>query len=200
MNREISSFDSCVRIDEIIVLFSPGIVIYTGTECRAAMNNSHPRSKVGLIDMELNGVTKVLFIATVFLAVLMVVLKGFDGPWYIFMFRFVLLFSYLIPISLRVNLELAKIFYAWAIGRDKDIPGTQARSTTIPEELGRVSYLLSDKTGTLTMNQMIFKKLHLGSAAYSDDTFDEVKYFLFTFIELNDNTGLSSKDETVKTT
>ena len=200
MNREISSFDSCVRIDEIIVLFSPGIVIYTGTECRAAMNNSHPRSKVGLIDMELNGVTKVLFIATVFLAVLMVVLKGFDGPWYIFMFRFVLLFSYLIPISLRVNLELAKIFYAWAIGRDKDIPGTQARSTTIPEELGRVSYLLSDKTGTLTMNQMIFKKLHLGSAAYSDDTFDEVKYFLFTFIELSDNTGLSSKDETVKTT
>ena len=183
-----------------MVLFSPGIVVYTGTECRAAMNNSQPRSKVGLIDMELNGVTKVLFIATVFLAVLMVVLKGFDGPWYIFMFRFVLLFSYLIPISLRVNLELAKIFYAWAIGRDKDIPGTQARSTTIPEELGRVSYLLSDKTGTLTMNQMIFKKLHLGAAAYSDDTFDEVKFYFIYFKSLkrNDNTGLSSKDDTVK--
>jgi len=59
-------------------------------------------------------------------------------------------------------------------GRDKAIPGTQARSTTIPEELGRISYLLSDKTGTLTMNMMIFKKLHLGTAAYSDDSFNEV--------------------------
>ncbi len=60
------------------------------------------------------------------------------------------------------------------LGRDKEIPGTQARSTTIPEELGRISYLLSDKTGTLTMNMMIFKKLHLGTAAYSDDSFNEV--------------------------
>ena len=151
-----------------------GVVIYTGTECRAAMNNSTPRSKVGLIDWELNGITKVLFLATVVMSVIMVVLKGFDGPWYIYIFRFILLFSYLVPISLRVNLDMGKIFYSWSIGRDKNIPGTQARSTTIPEELGRVSYLMSDKTGTLTMNQMIFKKLHLGNVAYSDDTFDEI--------------------------
>ena len=152
-----------------------GLIVYTGPECRAAMNNSQPRSKVGLIDQELNGITKLLFVATIGMAVIMVVLKGFDGPWYLYMFRFVLLFSYLIPISLRVNLDMGKIFYSWSIGRDKEIPGTQARSTTIPEELGRVSYLLSDKTGTLTMNQMVFKKLHLGAAAYSDDTFDEVQ-------------------------
>merc|ERR1719414_1375060 len=152
-----------------------GVVVYTGSEARAAMNNSQPRSKVGLIDEELNSLTKLLFGATLALSVLMVVLKGFDGPWYIYMFRFMLLFSYLIPISLRVNLDMGKIFYSWSIGRDKEMPGTQARSTTIPEELGRVSYLLSDKTGTLTCNSMVFKKLHLGSAAYTDDTFDEVQ-------------------------
>jgi len=49
------------------------------------------------------------------------------------------------------------------------------RSTTIPEELGRVSYLLSDKTGTLTQNEMIFKKLHLGTVSYGTETFEEVK-------------------------
>ena len=92
----------------------------------------------------------------------MVCLKGFEGPWYIYLFRFVLLFSYLIPISLRVNLDLGKIMYSWQIQNDKDIPGTVTRSTTIPEELGRIAYLLSDKTGTLTKNIMVFKKFHLG--------------------------------------
>ena len=102
---------------------------------------------MGLLDEELNGITKVLFLTPIAIAFVMIVLKGFDGPWYIYMFRFVLLF-YLIPISLRVNLDMGKIFYSWQIQRDKSIAGTVARSTTIPEELGRVSYMLSDKTGT----------------------------------------------------
>ena len=56
-----------------------------------------------------------------------------------------------------------------------------ARSTTIPEELGRISYLLSDKTGTLTQNQMVFKKLHLGTAAYCNDTFDDISRHLSSY-------------------
>jgi len=37
--------------------------------------------------------------------------------------------------------------------------GTEARNSSIPEELGRINYLLCDKTGTLTKNEMIFKNL-----------------------------------------
>lgn len=96
------------------------------------------------------------------------------------MFRFVLLFSYIIPISLRVNLDMGKAFYAWCIQRDKEISGTVVRTTTIPEELGRISYLLSDKTGTLTQNKMVFKKLHLGMVSYGQETFDEVMNVLKT--------------------
>lgn len=57
--------------------------------------------------------------------------------------------------SLRVNLDMAKVTYSWLIGRDPNLPGTVVRSSTIPEELGRISYLLSDKTGTLTKNEMV---------------------------------------------
>ena len=38
-----------------------GVVIYTGKETRSVMNNSIPRSKVGLIDLEINNLTKVSF-------------------------------------------------------------------------------------------------------------------------------------------
>lgn len=151
-----------------------GIVVYTGSETRSVMNNSQPRSKIGLLDMEINGLTKVLFCAVIGLAFVMMCLKGFNGPWYKYMFRFVLLFSYIIPISLRVNLDMGKAFYSWQMQNDPEIQGTVVRSTTIPEELGRVSYLLTDKTGTLTQNEMVFKKIHLGTVAYGNDSFELV--------------------------
>jgi len=59
-------------------------------------------------------------------------------------------------------MELAKIVYSFFIQHDPAISGTVVRSTTIPEDLGRVSYLLTDKTGTLTQNLMTFKRLFIG--------------------------------------
>ncbi|CAI5439375.1 unnamed protein product [Caenorhabditis angaria] len=151
-----------------------GIVVYTGRETRSVMNTTLPESKVGLLDLEVNNLTKLLFLFVVLLSSVMVVMKGLDGLWYRYLMRFILLFSYIIPISLRVNLDMAKLFFAWQIGRDTHIPDTVVRSSTIPEELGRISFLLSDKTGTLTKNEMHFKKIHLGTVAFSSDAFEEV--------------------------
>lgn len=36
-----------------------GMVVYTGAETRAVMNTSHPETKVGLLDLEINRLAKV---------------------------------------------------------------------------------------------------------------------------------------------
>ena len=69
-------------------------------------------------------------------------------------------------------MDMAKSFYAWSIQRDEKIRGTVVRSTTIPEDLGRISYLLTDKTGTLTQNEMVFRRLVLATTHY--DTTSEI--------------------------
>ncbi|KAF5918999.1 hypothetical protein HPG69_003634 [Diceros bicornis minor] len=141
----------------------------------AINDNGSDTSTVGLLDLELNQLTKALFLALVALSVVMVTLQGFVGPWYRNLFRFLLLFSYIIPISLRVNLDMGKAAYGWMIMKDENIPGTVVRTSTIPEELGRLVYLLTDKTGTLTQNEMVFKRLHLGTVSYGTDTMDEIQ-------------------------
>jgi phospholipid-translocating ATPase len=157
-----------------------GVVIYTGTETRSVMNNLEARSKVGSIDLELNYITKLLFAAVVVLAFAMVFLQDFHGAWYRYWFRFVLLFSYIIPISLRVNLEMSRVVYSYMIQKDRDLPGVVVRTTTIHEDLGRIAYILTDKTGTLTRNEMVFRKIHFGKVSYTPEYFNEVAAILQT--------------------
>lgn len=134
------------------------VVVYTGAQTRQAMSTSTSRSKSGLLDYEINNLSKILCGFTLSLSIILVALEGFEsrGPqkWYVSIMRFLILFSTIIPISLRVNLDLGKSVYARFIERDQEIPGTVVRTSTIPEELGRIEYLLSDKTGTLTQNGM----------------------------------------------
>jgi phospholipid-translocating ATPase len=51
------------------------------------------------------------------------------------------------------------MWYSYCINIDGQIPGTVARNSNIPEELGRIQFLITDKTGTLTQNDMVCKKI-----------------------------------------
>lgn len=118
--------------------FILGMVVYTGFETRSMMNARDANTKVGKLDLELNRLSKFLFSFMVIISLVVVALDGFSGQWLIKFFRFVLLLSYIIPISLRVNLDMAKIYYAYCIYKDTEISGTIPRNSTIPEELGRI--------------------------------------------------------------
>jgi phospholipid-translocating ATPase len=131
-----------------------------------------------LIDEEINFLSKILFILMLFFAGTIVVLNGFHGNWGLMFFRFVLLLCSIIPISLRVNLDLAKIWYSYSIDKDKEITETITRNSSIPEELGRIEVLFTDKTGTLTQNDMVMKKICLEFMTFSSETLGEVKEML----------------------
>jgi phospholipid-translocating ATPase len=158
------------------------VVIYTGTQTRSALSTSPSRSKTGLLEYEINSLTKILCALTLGLSIILVALEGFENTegnvWYLKIMRFLVLFSTIVPISLRVNLDLGKSVYSWFIQRDPGIPGAVVRTSTIPEDLGRIEYLLSDKTGTLTQNEMEMKKIHVGTVSYANEAMDEVASYV----------------------
>ncbi|KAG6820583.1 hypothetical protein H0H93_014810 [Arthromyces matolae] len=142
-----------------------GMIVYTGSETRAVMNTSHPETKIGLLDLEINKLAKASIL------------------------RRHLSYS-IYHSSLRVNLDMGKTVYAHHIMNDNEIPNTIVRTSTLPEELGRIEYLLSDKTGTLTQNEMEMKKLHMGTMSYGFDSMDEVAHQLEVAFGAIDNPHL----------
>lgn len=95
-----------------------GLIIYTGKDTRSVMNSRESRYKFGLVDFELNRLTKICFGLMCLLSFMIIIFKGFGENWLIEYFRFVLLLSSIIPISLRVNLDAAKILFAYNINND----------------------------------------------------------------------------------
>ncbi|KAG2267989.1 hypothetical protein Bca52824_062544 [Brassica carinata] len=84
----------------------------------------------------------------------------------------VMLYSYFIPISLYVSIEIVKVLQSIFINNDilmyyeeTDKPA-HARTSNLNEELGMVDTVLSDKTGTLTCNSMEFIKCSIAGTAY----------------------------------
>ena len=159
-------------------------VVYTGAQTRQALSTAPSRSKVGLLEYEINNLTKILCLLTVVLCGILVGLeayqKNFVYPWFVAFCRFLILFSSIIPISLRVNMDLGKTFYSYIIHHDKEMDGAVVRTSTIPEDLGRIEYLLSDKTGTLTQNGKS-RHIHMGMSTHEGQKWISGKSMLVPF-------------------
>ncbi|KRX03653.1 P-type ATPase, cytoplasmic domain N [Pseudocohnilembus persalinus] len=153
-----------------------GIVVYTGKETRFDMNSKDPRSKIGKTDYQIGFLCKLLFGMLLFMTQTIMIIRPatpFSIYWISDFVRYMILLSYLIPMSMKVNLDIAKLWYCLLINKDKKIEGTVARNSNIPEELGRIQYLLTDKTGTLTQNDMVFQKLYLKDRVYTSSEEDQ---------------------------
>lgn len=86
----------------------------------------------------------------------------------------------MVPISLLVTLEVVKYGQAFFISNDEKLYDEKkdkrcnVQSSGINEELGQISAIFSDKTGTLTCNIMNFKKICINGNNYGVD--DTIKY------------------------
>lgn len=76
-----------------------------------------------------------------------------------------ILYSYLIPLSLYVMIEVSRFFHALYIRYDRSlkIDGVKSvcRNSNVIEDLGTIDYVLTDKTGTITKNAMTLRALHV---------------------------------------
>ena len=159
-----------------------GVVVYTGMENKIILNSKKPRLKISKIEKRLNYYLLFVFcflmICCSFCSVFhhfeykehinyydnfILIERSSNTESFIVFFTYFLLLNTFIPISLVVSLEIIKmmqgIIIAWDVMLYSKFRHTfcKAKTISIIEELGNINFLFSDKTGTLTKNQLQFK-------------------------------------------
>ena len=80
--------------------------------------------------------------------------------------------AYMVPMSMIVGMEVVKMGFALVIKWDallyssKENQFARVSNMSLIEDLGQVKFLFSDKTGTLTKNEMRFSSAQIGSLVY----------------------------------
>jgi phospholipid-translocating ATPase len=176
---------SIIRNTEHVI----GLVINTGEECKIRMNaNKEIHAKMPAMQRKINHIVLFLVAFVAFLSVGLTtaneIWKSHYAPkgWYIrtivpvkeILIGYIIMFNTLVPISLIVSLEVIKLGQLFLL-QDVEMYDAEtntpmvANTTTILENLGQVSYVFSDKTGTLTENKMRFRKLSVAGNAFLHD-------------------------------
>lgn len=182
-----------------------GVVVYAGKDTKIMLNSNHPPSKWSLTERKINRVVIAIFIVKFLLSLGCAVasalyeheivdnayfltapeldrspaFRGFLSFWSYFA-----IFSYFIPISLMVSLELAKLIQAMFISWDLKLTnpetgeGMSVNNSNLNDELARAKYIFCDKTGTLTENKMVFDRCSIGMVSYNKARKKQLKSIL----------------------
>eukprot|EP00435_Cladocopium_sp_Y103_P020236 s1351_g4.t3 len=166
------------------------VIVYTGNDTRMVKNSRPAPMKQSNLDRTTNSAMLIVLCAQTLISFVCSLLHIQFKPkhhWYLeeeyivlpewlgWWLTFFTLFSNLMPISLYPTVEFCNAFQCRAIRQDFKMKYTfpdgekfQActRSTNLSQELGQVGYVFSDKTGTLTQNDMVLRRLSIGGKKY----------------------------------
>ncbi|EHB02299.1 Putative phospholipid-transporting ATPase IH [Heterocephalus glaber] len=173
-----------------------GVAIYTGMETKMALNYQSKSQKRSAVEKSMNVFLIVYLCILISKALINTTLKYVwqsepfrDEPWYnqkteserqrnLFLraftdfLAFMVLFNYIIPVSMYVTVEMQKFLGSYFITWDEDMfdeetgEGPLVNTSDLNEELGQVEYIFTDKTGTLTENNMAFKECCIEGHVY----------------------------------
>ncbi|KAK9093590.1 hypothetical protein Syun_028501 [Stephania yunnanensis] len=180
-----------------------GVVIFSGLDTKVVQNSTSSPSKRSRVERKMDKIIYILFSLLVMTSLITAVGSSLytkshvEKMWYLRvdknesghpfdptkplssgalqLIRALILYGYLIPISLYVSIEIVKVLQAMLINKDIEMydevtcKSVEARTSNLNEELGQVQIILSDKTGTLTCNQMEFRKCSIAGISYGGD-------------------------------
>eukprot|EP01117_Protostelium_nocturnum_P015580 TRINITY_DN6059_c0_g1_i4.p1 TRINITY_DN6059_c0_g1~~TRINITY_DN6059_c0_g1_i4.p1 ORF type:complete len:881 (+),score=332.04 TRINITY_DN6059_c0_g1_i4:69-2711(+) len=172
--------------------FVIGVAVFTGKDTKLRQNSRDPPTKMSALEKEMNkslqSLFVLLFVACVFCSIGGVYYFMDDSYWYLRygqhrardaiveflknIASYAILYSYMIPISLYVCMEVVKLFQTFLLENDinmyheeSDTPA-KAKTSNLNEELGQIDFIFSDKTGTLTSNEMELVKCTIEGKVY----------------------------------
>ncbi|XP_043091536.1 phospholipid-transporting ATPase IH isoform X3 [Puntigrus tetrazona] len=172
------------------------VAIYTGMETKMALNYQSKSQKRSAVEKSMNAYLIVYLCILISKALINTVLKyawqanpNRDEPWYnqkteterqrhvlirafTDFLAFMVLFNYIIPVSMYVTVEMQKFLGSYFILWDDDMfdeelgEGPLVNTSDLNEELGQVEYVFTDKTGTLTENNMELRECCVDGHVY----------------------------------
>ncbi|XP_042339636.1 phospholipid-transporting ATPase IC [Plectropomus leopardus] len=175
--------------------FAYGLAVYTGADTKILRNCGKLRVKRTQMEKVFNRVVIGIVLTVLLVALLLAIGAGVFSSWvmshtevpsalvvngnpvytgFLVIWSYIILLSPAMPIALYISFEVIHTVHSLFIGWDiemywqqADRPA-QARNTSLNEELGQVGYLLSDKTGTLTQNRLLFRQCCIAGEIYGD--------------------------------